>query len=65
MKKEEKPWSSIYNRRLMTEGLWAQTPFEETIFYAPFIYIKSMEQNELMECSNLPGIIVCAVIPPK
>jgi len=24
---------------------------------------KSLEQKEIMECSNLPGIVACAVIP--
>jgi hypothetical protein len=24
---------------------------------------KSVEQKEIMECSNLPGIVACAVIP--
>ena len=46
----------------MTERSWVQTPTEETIFNAPFIWIKSVEQKEIMECSNLPGIVACAVI---
>jgi hypothetical protein len=29
----------------MTERLWVQTPTEETIFQAPFIWIKSLEQK--------------------
>jgi hypothetical protein len=47
----------------MTERLWIQTPTEETIFHAPFIWIKSVEQKEIMECSNLPGIVSHVVIP--
>jgi hypothetical protein len=29
----------------MTERSWVQTPTEETIFQAPFIWIKSLEQK--------------------
>jgi hypothetical protein len=55
--------SSVYGRRLMTERSLLQTPSEETILYTPFIWINSMEQKEIMECSSLPGIVVaCAVI---
>jgi hypothetical protein len=36
----------------MTERLWAQTPTEEAIFQAPFIWIKSLEQKDIMECSH-------------
>ena len=46
----------------MTERSWVQTPTEETIFQAPFIWIKNLEQEEIMECSNLPGIVAWAVI---
>jgi hypothetical protein len=38
-------------------------PAEETIFNAPFIWIKCKEQKEIILCSNLPGIVACAVIP--
>jgi hypothetical protein len=43
----------------MTERSWVQTLTEETIFYAPFNWIKSLEQVEIpvMQCSNLPGIV--------
>jgi hypothetical protein len=47
----------------MTERSWVQTPTEETIFHAPFIWFNSMEQKEIMECTNLPGIVACALIP--
>jgi hypothetical protein len=46
----------------MTERLWVKTFTEETIFHAPFILIKSMEQKEI-QYFNLPGIVACAVIP--
>jgi hypothetical protein len=46
----------------MTERSWVQIPNKETIFQAPFIWIKSPEQKEIMEFSNLPGIIACALI---
>jgi hypothetical protein len=35
----------------------------QTIFQAPFICIKSLEQKEIMECFKLPGIVASAVIP--
>jgi hypothetical protein len=46
----------------MTESSWVQIPTEEIIFQAPFIWIKSLEQKEIMEYSNLLGIVACAVI---
>jgi len=39
----------------MNERLWVQAPTEETI------WIKNVEQKEIMECSNLPGIVACAI----
>ena len=47
----------------MTERSWVQTTTQETIFQAPFIWTNSLEQKEIMECSNLPGIVTCAAIP--
>jgi len=47
----------------MTERSLVQTPTEETIFQAPFIWIKSLEQKDVMECYNLHGIVASAVIP--
>jgi hypothetical protein len=46
----------------MTEMLLVQTPAKVTIFHSTFIWTKSVEQKEVMECSNLPGIVACAVI---
>ncbi len=46
----------------MTERLWDQTPTEETIFQAPFIWIKSLEQKL---SGNQPGIVAYAVILQK
>jgi hypothetical protein len=47
----------------MTEWSWVQTHAEKTIFQAPLIWIKILGQKEIMVCSNLPGIVACAVIP--
>jgi hypothetical protein len=41
----------------MNERLWVQAPTEETI------WIKNVGQKEIMECSNLPGIVACAINP--
>jgi hypothetical protein len=44
----------------MTERSWVQPPTMETIFQAPFIWIKAWNKN----CGKLlPGIVACAVIP--
>jgi len=44
----------------MIERSWVQTPTVETIFQAPFIWIKAWNNN----CGKLlPGIVACAVIP--
>jgi hypothetical protein len=40
----------------MTERSWVQTPTEKTIFQAPFIWIKNLEQL---------GIVAYAVILQK
>ena len=40
-------------QRVMTERSWIQTSL---IFHLPFIWIRSMEQNEIMEWSNISGI---------
>jgi hypothetical protein len=53
----------VVKAEALTERSWVQTPVEKTIFQAPFILIKSLEGKELMECSNRPGIVACAVIP--
>jgi hypothetical protein len=37
-------------------------PTVKAIYHAPFIKIDSMKQKEIMECSNLTGIVACAVI---
>jgi hypothetical protein len=42
------------------EGRLLRRPF---FIHAPFIWIKTMEQKEIIKCSNLPGIVACAVIP--
>jgi hypothetical protein len=46
----------------MTERSWVQTPTEETIFQAPFIWIKNLEQKS---SGNKPGIVAYAVILQK
>jgi hypothetical protein len=35
----------------------------ETIFLYRSFFIKSMEQKDIMECSNLPGIVAYAASP--
>jgi hypothetical protein len=47
----------------MTERSWVQTTTLETIFNAPFIWINSMKQKEIMECYKLPSIVACILIP--
>jgi hypothetical protein len=37
-------------------------PTEESTFHTPFTWIKCVEKKEIMECSNIPGIVACAVI---
>jgi hypothetical protein len=46
----------------MTEWVRVQTPNEATIFQAPFIWIKSLEQKL---SGNQPGIVTYAVILQK
>jgi hypothetical protein len=44
----------------MTERSWVKTPTMETIFQAPFIWIKAWNKNYR---KLLPGIVAYAVIP--
>jgi hypothetical protein len=46
----------------MTERPWVQTPTEETIFQAPFIWLKNLEHKL---SGNLTGIAEYAVILQK
>ena len=53
-----------YSGLMRLRGLGFKPPTEETIFQAPFIWIKGLEHKEIMECSNLLGTVACAVITP-
>jgi len=48
-----------------TYDLESKKTFEEGMFLALFIRIKSMKQKEILESCDQPDIVVCAIILPN
>ncbi len=47
----------------LQRGLGFKPPLSRPFFTHHSFLINSEEQKEIMECSNLPEIVECAVIP--